>query len=403
MSTPYLSERGVSREEGFDGAMVKRSAETAQTATAEQNRAVVQARFLMAINRPRNYENARLDIIKTCQRPTFTAKARYKKPQWGAKACGRADCPQEKRQRGKDLCCDHICGLSIRAADEFAKFYGNVQTEQMTVFDDDEQRIVGVAATDLEHNITKSVTITIRKIVERKDPKDRIVISRRENSNGDAVCLVRATDDEILQKEGALCAKARRNLLLQLIPADLLEEAEDYAFETSIKEDAADPDLAKKKLIAGFDAIGVRPSDLEAYLMHSLDGLTSAETADLRSVYMAINEGEAKWADFVKAMGGEDEEANSKVDTAKAKMRDKLNKRKAKDDVPAEPSQPDYLKAYGDIAKAYAAPENQGRIDELVHKHGLPGACFTDIEIEQVTDEHKAAIIAIAAEVAVQR
>lgn len=397
------TERGLVKQEAFDGATVKRSAETAQAAAAEQSRAVVQARFLMAVNRPRNYDDARLAILKTCQRPTFAAKARYKKPQFGAKACGRMNCPQKKREFNKSFLCDCICGLSIRAADEFAKFYGNIQTEQMTMYDDDDQRIIGVAATDLEHNITKSVTITIRKTIERKDPKDRAVISWRENSKGEKVAVLQATDDEVLQKEGALCAKARRNLLLQLIPADLLEEAEDAAFATSINDDAEDPDSKKKKLIGLFDAIGVKPSEIEKYLGHSLDNIPPAELADLRSVYMAINEGDAKWADFIKAAEGDDEKANAKADSVKAKMQEKLAAKQKKDKPAQTLGEDGTLKESfaSDFAKARIKlsllfEERGAEIDEQLLMNGLDMSLI-DIPADCADERIMRAVIKIAA------
>ncbi len=115
MDVPATTERGVTRQEGFDGLAVKRSAETAQAA-AEQSCAVVQARFLMAANRPRQIDEARLAMLKTCRRPAFAAKARYMKPQAGAKSCGRPGCPHAGRSGGH---CGFLCGLSIRAADDF--------------------------------------------------------------------------------------------------------------------------------------------------------------------------------------------------------------------------------------------------------------------------------------------
>ena len=382
MTIQHAPERGLVRQESLDGTVVKRSAETAQAAAAEQSKAVVQARFLMAINRPRNYEDARLAILKTCERPTFAVKARYKKPQSGAKSCGRRDCPY-----GRGDFCGFICGLSIRAADEFAKFYGNIQTEQATLYDDEDQRIIGVAATDLEHNITKSVTITIKKTVERRQDKlnGRTPLAWRENSQGKPVAIVQATDDEVTQKEGAACAKARRNLLLQLVPADLLEEAEDLAFETVAKGIQDDPAAAKKNLIASFDRIGIKPSELERYLGHSLDGISVAEVADLQCVYSAVADKEAKWSDFLKASESDDDEEKSHLTAVKEKMREKIAKNKKKsvapsqEDLDASPATDDFKSARSSLSAMYEG--NERKIDDALFRNGA------DVDLTKIAED----------------
>lgn len=271
-------ERAVVRKDGFGEKAVERRAETSSSATAAQAEALVKAQYTAAMMRPRNVEDSRVRILDACRRPAFAEKARYAKPVGGQK----------------------IRGLSVRFADEAAKLFGNIRTSQSTTYDDDEQRIVEVTATDLETNLAKSQTVVIKKTIERRKPKDgQEVIGKRENSSGDTVYILRATDDEVFNKEANLCAKARRNLELQLIPGDILEEAEQTCIETSSNADAADPRAAVRKVIDSFSKYNIRPTELEKKLGHSVDNISPSELQELREIYTAISSGETSWYEIM--------------------------------------------------------------------------------------------------------
>ena len=45
--------------------------ETASAAVAAQSKAMVEARYIMAMQRPRNWDQVRQDLIKECRRPSF--------------------------------------------------------------------------------------------------------------------------------------------------------------------------------------------------------------------------------------------------------------------------------------------------------------------------------------------
>lgn len=56
------------------------SHETAASAAAAQSKALVEARYTVAINRPRDIDAVRQALLKECSRPSFAAVARYNKP-----------------------------------------------------------------------------------------------------------------------------------------------------------------------------------------------------------------------------------------------------------------------------------------------------------------------------------
>lgn len=253
--------------------------ETAITAAAAQAQAIVQSRYIMAYQRPRDIDAVRVALLKACARPRFAETAIYSKPVGGQR----------------------IEGPSIRFAEEAARALGNIDVQTPVLYDDFEKRIIGVRVTDLESNTNYSADVTIQKTVERKKVKEgQQVLGSRLNSYGDTVYLVEATDDDLLNKQNALVSKAIRTGILRVLPSDIREEALDAARETMEKGDTVDPDAARKKLASAFAAIGVAPGELKKYLGHELSTCSPSELADLRKVYSSIKEGEASWAEHMK-------------------------------------------------------------------------------------------------------
>lgn len=279
--------------EGTDGlalmtdgqqALPMRAVETAASAVASQAAALVQARYAIALRRPRNFDQARAEILKECRRPTFAESAVYRKP------IGNTT----------------ITGASIRFAEAAARAMGNIQVDTFTVFDDLDRRIVRVAVTELESNASYSRDLTLQKVVERKFlRKGQSPISRRTNSTGEITYLVEATEDDLAVKEAAQVSKVLRTLLLRFVPGDLIEEALEQCARTVADKAAQDPDAEKRKILDAFAGLRVMPVDLEQYLGHKLDQLAPKNLVELRAVYAAIRDGESSWQEALAAKLGE--------------------------------------------------------------------------------------------------
>lgn len=309
---------GAMARQDFSGSEMAVAAETSSTAIAAQAKAAVEARYVLALRRPRNLDVVRVSILKECKRPRFAEVARYRKPIGGGK----------------------IEGWSIRFAESALRCYGNAYPEITTVYDDAEKRIVRVSLTDLESNTTWSKDVVIEKTVERRQVKPGMeVLGSRQNSGGQTVYIVKSTDDDLLNKENSLVSKAIRNHILRIIPGDLLDEALEQVTAT-LKEGAkADPDAARKKLVDAFTSVGVPPDALANYVGHELGHLQPAELDDLRAIYAALVEGETNWRQVmdakVAASGQESGEvkdqpaAQTKTEALKAKLK------KGKEQAPA--------------------------------------------------------------------
>lgn len=319
--------------------------ETAIAAAAAQARSQVEARFALAFARPRDFDDVRVKLLKECHRTRFAETARYAKPVGGRS----------------------IEGPSIRFAEAAVRCMGNIDVQTPAIYEDDEKRIVRVTVTDLESNATFSSDVTIAKTVERKSPKGYEVLGERTNSYGDRVYIVRATDDDLLNKHNALVSKAIRNNALRILPGDLLDEAMDTCMATLRRQDAQDPDSARKKVVDAFAGIGVKPSDLKLYLGHEVASCSPAEIQSLRQVYAAIKDGETSWAEVLIARQQQTADAKAADRTADVLDEKDVAKLKAKaaevaskhDGVDAEAVLADvlFVEATGEIRELASIPK----------------------------------------------
>lgn len=261
--------------------------ELASTQVAASAKAEVEAAYVMAMHNRRNEDDARAKILNRCKNLIFAESAKYSKPVGGSK----------------------ITGLSVRFAEEMIRLWGNIKTLQNVIYEDNLKRVIKVTVIDLEANSSYSSEITIQKIVERKNSSGRDVVDERVNSYGQKVFIVVATEDEMQTKAGALVSKLIRNNGLKLIPAHIKQEALDVIEKTVRSGIDADPDAHKRKMVDGFANIGVKASDLERFLGHSLDSVSPKEVQELRDVYNSIKDGESTWAEYLKKGAEKDPES----------------------------------------------------------------------------------------------
>ncbi len=249
--------------------------ESASTAMAAQAKAMVESRYVMAMRNPRNIDQVRLSLLKECHRPSFA----HNKSTYYVKPIGKG-----------------VEGLGIRFVEVALRCMKNVLIETNMIFEDAEKEIHRVSVTDLESNITYPLDVRVSKTVERSKPMDDgSYISVRTNSYGKPVYTVTGTDDDILNKRGALISKAIRTLGLRIIPGDLCDEAEEIIKKIRLDETAKDPDAARKNLVDAFSEIGVSADDLTKYLGHEMAKCSPAQLVNLRGLYGAIKDGEATW------------------------------------------------------------------------------------------------------------
>lgn len=335
---------GTVARQGFDGMELARSADVGQAALTAAATAEVQARYLVALQRPRNDMDARRRMLDECRRPSFADVAIYRKPIGGGKTAE---------------------GMSIRFAEAAMRAWGNVYVSKVVVSDDDMTRTVRVTAVDLESNNAEAVDVRIDKTVERKMLKaGEQPLRTRINSRGELVYIVLADEGSLLVKQKAEVAKAKREVVMGLIPGDIVEDCRDQVRQTQRSRDAADPKAARKRLCDAFAEIGVSAANLEEFLGHALDGASPAEMDELRGVFVLVREGGATWPEVVQTKAGGSGGDDKKAEALRQKIAAKTTEQRKKGARGAPPPP----------AAAPAPPSEPGPIDGELEEDPEPGS-----------------------------
>ena len=314
-------------------AIAMSASESAAIAMATQQKAIVEARYKMALARPRDLDLVRQKMLKDASRPSFATVAIYHKPVGNG-----------------------IEGPSIRFVESAIRNMTNILTETSTVSEDDERRVIRVAVSDLETNTYFSQDVTVTKTVERRKlPQGEKPIRVRANSNGQPIYILHATDDEILNKQNALISKAVRTLGLRLIPGDLVDEALWEIKKTMAQQDRQDPDAAKHRIIDAFAQLGVSVEALKEFVGHELSALTPNEIQLLRTTYTSIKDGETSWKAVMDDKA--EKEANAKE---KAKPNAPTSAKKAE----TKKAEPVTEKAQTRNDKKSTAPKDQPTVTD---------------------------------------
>lgn len=240
--------------------------------------ATVQARFAHAERHPRNWAEIERRLLAECERPGFAEAALYEKPQGGQK----------------------ITGLSVRFAEAVLRYAGNMAIETAIVYDDDNERHVKVSCIDYESNSATDKTIVLRKTVERRNAKGREVLEQRTNSSGQAIFVVRATEDEMLQKQWQQEGKIRRSAILQMTPGDIQDSCRDKLQRTRAALLKNNFEATKAKVFAWLEALGVSEEELNEYLGHASTNITPKDVEGLRNLRARIDEGDTTWLDALE-------------------------------------------------------------------------------------------------------
>lgn len=225
----------------------------------------LKAAIVSAKRFPREEAASYARIMRACERPSMAEDAAYSFPRGGKP----------------------VTGPSVYLAREAARCWGNIRHGLRIVSVDEEQVHVRGYALDLETNAYAESEDRFAKKIQRK------VNGRTQWVDPDERDL-----RELVNRRGAICV---RNAILQVIPADIIEDALRKADDTLRR--AAKGELeqnredAVRRLVVAFDRFGVRPEMLATFLQHELSLITPDELAELRKVYTSIEDGNTRVAD----------------------------------------------------------------------------------------------------------
>lgn len=268
----------------------------AALAAAEGAKALVQGRIIMAIQRPRDFDEVRRRLLNDCKRPRFAEAARYAKPMGGVT----------------------LKGWSIRFAEAAVRHLGNIDCRAGIIAQDDDKIVLRFDAIDLETNAGFGGEITIDKTVERRKPRSgEMALKVRTNSTGQPTYTVRANEDDLQTKLASAVSKGIRTFALRLVPADILEDCLDVI----IARPKEDPAAARKRIVDSFVALGVGPEAIKRLVgIKDLSLLTAPQLQTLRETYTAIREGDLSIEEVLSV------DSADSAKSATEKLRDKLKK-----------------------------------------------------------------------------
>lgn len=273
--------------------MVQNKNETISSVLAAQAKAEVEARFIVAMNNPRNPDVVRLKMLKEVERPGFADVAWY---------------DLEKQYKGS--------GFSIRFAEAAMRSMQNIDPRSTIIFDDDEKMIIKVEVVDLESNVSISNMILIRKEIERQKLKHgEEALSQRLNSYGKPVYRRRATSEEMLPLVNSAVSKAFRTAILRLLPGDVQDECKRRILEIRENNDAKDPDAVRRQVCDAFSQIGIGPEVLAEYLGHAIASASPSEMEALREIYRNVKAGELNFYEELESVVSDREEKKSRKST----------------------------------------------------------------------------------------
>jgi hypothetical protein len=276
-------ERNAIVKRSFEG-MTSFTQNAATQALTAKATADINARWMIAMHRPRAMEVVRERLLNECRRPGFAAGAMYSVPRGGGR----------------------VTGLTIRFAEAALVAMGNLGCEAQTLYDSDMERVIRVSVTDYEGNSAWSRDITVPKTKETKSLKQgERPISERINSSGQTTYKVEATDDDVATKEASAISKASRTGILRLVPGWLLAECKQTIEQTARNKTAADPDGERRRMMDEFAKLGLKASWLVDWLGHTVDSATPDEILELRQLYRAIREKETTPAAAMAQRRGE--------------------------------------------------------------------------------------------------
>ncbi len=318
----------VARVESFGSSEIAQHQSGTSNALAARATAEVQARYIVANNKPRNIEKVRGRLLDYCSQLGFAEIANYARP--------------VGKKNGEE---QYAEGASVHLIRTALQLYGNCSLTTTPIDDTPETQTVQVEAIDHETNFSLTRSFVVEKTTEKRGegpkganpPKGRDTISSRLNSYGDMVWLCRATPDEILMRVANMGAKIERTLGEKLLPRDLVQAARFACYETVAKQIDSDPKAAMRQILDTFRTeLRVQADQLEQLLGHSLETIAPAEIALLRRIFLSIRDGETTIAELLDSANaaGSPEAA----DQAKAGILQSLRK-KAAADVKPQPQQ----------------------------------------------------------------
>lgn len=229
--------------------------------TTEQSRAIAETQAAMIVARmnPRDENVAYQRIMRACKRKKLAEQAKY------------------VYRRGTTM----VEGPSIRLAEVIAQNWQNLQYGFRELGRSADSSEVEAFCWDLETNVRVTRTLTVKHKRDTKSgPKD-----------------LKAERDKY-EYVASQTQRRVRACILEVIPGDIVEEAEKQCEKTLRGDDNRPIEDRVRDMITAFSELGVTGEMVEARLQHSLKAVTLQQLVELQKIYRSIKDGVAQREEF---------------------------------------------------------------------------------------------------------
>lgn len=268
-------------------------AQASAVATAQRE---VEAMVMLARRFPRSEAQAYQSIIQACLRPSFAERGNYE-----------FERGKKKDEVSGKWVPNLVKGVSVYLAREMAKFWGNLRYGYRIISDTLDDREIEGWAWDMETNVYVSAPSRFQKLQQRKvwedTPQGRQQVTK----------WVRPDERDLRELTSKQAAIQIRNCILQLLPADVVEDASLRCQDTKLAKAKQDPKGEMKKVLNSFASLNVSVEDLDLLLGHSIEQASPAEIVSLRDIFATIRDGQGTFAEYAERRRLMEEEGRSRA------------------------------------------------------------------------------------------
>ena len=174
-----------------------------------------------------------------------------------------------------------ITGASVHALRAVKQAWGNIQSGWVEIERRLGQSTVIAYAMDLETNARSEITFQVRHVRDTKQGPKPLTDER-----------------DIYEMVANVAARRERKCLQDIIPADIVDDAVDYARATMSGHNKEPIGDRVRKMIGAFSEFGVTIPAIERRLGHRLDAISETKLAELRRIFVSLKDGVGKPEDF---------------------------------------------------------------------------------------------------------
>ena len=219
----------------------------------------VQVAMLAAKKFPRD-QYAAMDRIKSaCQRPTLAEQAIYTYPRGGQR----------------------VSGPSIRLAEAISQGWGNIEAGIIELENRGGKSEMMAYAWDLETNTRITKVFSVQHVRDTKQGRKKLTDGR-----------------DIYEATANFGARRKRACILAVVPGDVVEMAVSECRKTIADSDKRPMKEILDGVVKSFKELKVDREQLETLLGKQLNDALKEDLIDLRGVYKAIKDGQAKVTDY---------------------------------------------------------------------------------------------------------